>query len=182
MSTPAATAPAMSSYHGLFVDGVWRATESAVPVLNPATEQTVVDAPWGTAVDAGAAVSAARRAFDGGPWPRMTPAQRSGALARLRDVLAGWTDDIVGLVVAEAGIPVSVARPSQFDAPMRLFEFFIDRCATFEALRRHFSEREIVEITWVNAVENYYNLINLPLGIESDGFCSLVQARAAQAP
>ncbi|HXP84443.1 MAG TPA: carboxymuconolactone decarboxylase family protein [Bryobacteraceae bacterium] len=51
--------------------------------------------------------------------------------------------------------------------------------ATFEALRQHFSEREIVEITWLNAVENYYNLINLPLEIESDGFCAIAQARTA---
>lgn len=51
--------------------------------------------------------------------------------------------------------------------------------ATFEALRKHFSEREIVEITWLNAVENYYNLINLPLEIESDGYCAIVQARMA---
>jgi alkylhydroperoxidase family enzyme len=50
--------------------------------------------------------------------------------------------------------------------------------ATFEILRACFSEREIVEITWVNAVENYYNLINLPLEIESDGFCAIVQGRA----
>lgn len=49
--------------------------------------------------------------------------------------------------------------------------------ATFEDLRRHFSEREIIEITWVNAVENYYNLINLSLGIESDGLCAIAQAR-----
>jgi len=49
--------------------------------------------------------------------------------------------------------------------------------ATFEALRKHFSEWEIVEITWLNAVENYYNLINLPLEIESDGFCAIAQAR-----
>jgi|SRR5579863_2873283 len=47
--------------------------------------------------------------------------------------------------------------------------------ATFEALRKHFNEREIIEITWLNAVENYYNLINLPLGIESDGFCAIAQ-------
>jgi hypothetical protein len=26
-----------------------------------------------------------------------------------------------------------------------------------------------LEITWLNAVHNYYNLINLPLEIESDG-------------
>ncbi|MGO9409865.1 MAG: carboxymuconolactone decarboxylase family protein [Spirochaetia bacterium] len=49
--------------------------------------------------------------------------------------------------------------------------------ATFEELRNHFSEREIAEITWVNALENYYNLQNLPLEIGSDGFCSIAQAR-----
>jgi alkylhydroperoxidase family enzyme len=48
--------------------------------------------------------------------------------------------------------------------------------ATFEALRQHFSEREIVEITCLNAVHNYYNLINVPLEIESDGFCAIAQA------
>src|SRR5262245_8656095 len=51
--------------------------------------------------------------------------------------------------------------------------------ATFEDLRRHFSEREIVELTWLNAVHNYYNLINLPLEIESDGLCAIAQGQAA---
>ncbi len=51
--------------------------------------------------------------------------------------------------------------------------------ATFETLSKHFSEWEIAEITWLNAVENYYNLINLPLEIESDGFCAIAQARMA---
>lgn len=46
--------------------------------------------------------------------------------------------------------------------------------ATFEALRRHFSEKQITEITLLNALENYYNLVNRPLGIESNGLCALV--------
>ena len=50
---------------------------------------------------------------------------------------------------------------------------------TFETLRRQFNEREIVEITWVNAFQNFFNLVNRPLGIGSDGFCSIAQARAA---
>jgi len=50
--------------------------------------------------------------------------------------------------------------------------------ATFETLRKHFNDREIVEITWLNAVENYYNLINLPLEIESDGLCAIAESRA----
>jgi AhpD family alkylhydroperoxidase len=49
--------------------------------------------------------------------------------------------------------------------------------ATFEALRKHFSEREIVEITWVNALANYYNLINVPLELESDGLCAIALGR-----
>ena len=51
--------------------------------------------------------------------------------------------------------------------------------ATFAELHRHFNEREIVEITWLNALENYYNLLNLPLGIESDGLCAIAQRRAS---
>lgn len=52
---------------------------------------------------------------------------------------------------------------------------------TFAELRRHFSDREIVEITWVNAIENYYNLINIPLEIGSDGFCSIALKKSGQA-
>lgn len=44
---------------------------------------------------------------------------------------------------------------------------------TFATVREHFNEREIVELTMLIAIDNYYNLINIPLEIESDGFCSL---------
>lgn len=39
---------------------------------------------------------------------------------------------------------------------------------TFAELRRHFDDTEIVELTWVNAVENYFNLQAHPLRIGSD--------------
>lgn len=39
---------------------------------------------------------------------------------------------------------------------------------TFANLKRYFSEQEIVEITWVNSSENYYNLMAKPLGLKSD--------------
>jgi alkylhydroperoxidase family enzyme len=51
--------------------------------------------------------------------------------------------------------------------------------ATFETLRKNFNEREIVEITWINAIENYYNLISIPLEIGSDGFCAIAEARTS---
>jgi len=44
---------------------------------------------------------------------------------------------------------------------------------TFAALQKQFSERQIVEITLLNAIQNFYNLTNIPLGIGSDGFCAI---------
>lgn len=55
------------------------------------------------------------------------------------------------------------------------------RDETFAAMRRHFNEQQIVEITFLNAMENYYNLLNIPLGIESDGLCSIAEHRALAA-
>lgn len=45
--------------------------------------------------------------------------------------------------------------------------------ATFEALREHFNEREIVELVWLVAFTFQHNLIARPLGLSSDGFCEL---------
>jgi alkylhydroperoxidase family enzyme len=49
--------------------------------------------------------------------------------------------------------------------------------ATFAELRKHFDAREIAELTLANAIENFYNLLNVPLEVESDGLEQLA-ARA----
>jgi len=51
---------------------------------------------------------------------------------------------------------------------------------TFAALRAHFTDEQIVAITWVNAVENYFNLLNGPLGIHSDGLCTIAESRVGR--
>lgn len=43
----------------------------------------------------------------------------------------------------------------------------------FAELRRHYSEREIVELTVAVAAENFYNRANAALGVEAQGFCAL---------
>ena len=48
---------------------------------------------------------------------------------------------------------------------------------TFANLKRHLSEREIVELTWLNAVGNYLNLQAKPLGLAPEGACELPASR-----
>jgi AhpD family alkylhydroperoxidase len=44
---------------------------------------------------------------------------------------------------------------------------------TFERLRKHFDEREIIDVTAMIAVERFYNGIAIPLGLEADGLCAI---------
>jgi alkylhydroperoxidase family enzyme len=53
--------------------------------------------------------------------------------------------------------------------------------ATFAELAKHFDEREIAELTLLNAIENFYNLLNLPLEVEADGLETLAAAETAAA-
>jgi alkylhydroperoxidase family enzyme len=50
--------------------------------------------------------------------------------------------------------------------------------ATFAELAKHFDEREIAELTLSNAIENFYNLLNVPLEVEADGLEALAAAQA----
>lgn len=44
---------------------------------------------------------------------------------------------------------------------------------TFSQLTNFFDDREIMELTIAVASENFYNRVNAPLAVESQGFCSL---------
>lgn len=37
---------------------------------------------------------------------------------------------------------------------------------TFDKLQRHFSDKQIVEITWMNASKNYFNFMAKSLGLK----------------
>jgi alkylhydroperoxidase family enzyme len=52
--------------------------------------------------------------------------------------------------------------------------------ATFSDAQRWFDEREIAELVLLNAIENFYNGMNLALGIEaSDGLEAIARSEAA---
>ena len=83
----------------MYIDGQWvgAAGGAMLEIVDPATEKVVARVANGDLVDAEAALAAARRAFDEGPWPRMPAAERAtylhAAAALLRDrvdELARW--------------------------------------------------------------------------------------------
>lgn len=67
-----------------FIDGDWTPAhgEGRIEVIDPATGEGWGSVPAGDDVDVERAVTAARRAFEEGPWPRMTPSERAAVLVR----------------------------------------------------------------------------------------------------
>jgi aldehyde dehydrogenase (NAD+) len=104
----------------------------------------IAEVPEGSVADVDRAVAAARRAFDSGPWSRMTPRERSDLLVRFVATVADRREDLVDLIVAEAGSARPIAQALQFDTPLRYAEWFAERAATFpyvEALLPQVSPR-----------------------------------------
>ena len=64
----------------------------------------------GGAREIDAAVKAARRAFDSGPWPRMTPEERRDALARLAALIRARDADLAAAETLENGMPFGMCK------------------------------------------------------------------------
>jgi betaine-aldehyde dehydrogenase len=76
----------------------------------PATGALVAHFAAGTAQDVSAAVAAARRAFDEGPWPRLSGAERSAALLRFAAAIRERHDELARIEAEEVGKPIRLAR------------------------------------------------------------------------
>jgi aldehyde dehydrogenase (NAD+) len=92
-------------YDSMFIDGAWTSddTTGVIDVIDPATEDSIGSVPDAGPKAAHAAIGAARRAFDDGPWPRKSPRQRAAVLRRLANILDERHDALKVLVMAETG-------------------------------------------------------------------------------
>lgn len=112
-----------SVIHGVQVALRPGATE--MPVINPATEQTISVLQEADAGEVDAAVRAARDAFDRGPWPRLPVDDRKDILYRIRDLLRNRCDELAYLECLNAGLPI-VRVEEQLARAARNFEFFAE--------------------------------------------------------
>ncbi len=110
-----------------FIDGGWAAPASGdtIQVVSPHTEQVIATVPEGSTADIDAAVAAARRAFDHGPWPRMSPEERIEVVQAFSNLYAGRLGDMAELISAEMGAPLSFSNLAQAPAPWMQIEAFL---------------------------------------------------------
>jgi betaine-aldehyde dehydrogenase len=117
----------MQVHDKLFIGGEWvdPAGTDVIEVISPHSEEVVGRVPEGTTADIDRAVAAARKAFDEGEWPRLSPEDRIAAVQRFCDVYAARMMDMAQVITTEMGSPISFSQLAQSPAPWMMLSSFI---------------------------------------------------------
>ncbi|KLU02410.1 Aldehyde dehydrogenase [Rhodopirellula islandica] len=125
-------APPKVRHTQLFIDGQWRdsASGKTFATINPATEEEICQVAEGDKEDIDAAVAAARRAFDSGPWRTMDARDRGRLMMKLADAIENEIDELAQLETLDNGKPLRESRhadlPLVIDA-LRYYAGYADK-------------------------------------------------------
>jgi aldehyde dehydrogenase (NAD+) len=118
-----ADAAAFVERKDLYIGGEWAPSQSlgAIEVIGASTEEPLGRVPDASPADVDRAVAAARRAFDTGPFPDWSPAERADAIARLSKALQARAPKLADTISRENGSPIASSMGLQvFSATMVL--------------------------------------------------------------
>jgi phenylacetaldehyde dehydrogenase len=109
----------------MFIDGKWVEAISGktFPTYNPATGEVLAQVAEGDKADIDAAVKAARKAFDSGPWSRMTASERGKLIWKLADLLEQHVEEFATLETLDNGKPLTVARAADVPLAAEMFRY-----------------------------------------------------------
>jgi acyl-CoA reductase-like NAD-dependent aldehyde dehydrogenase len=107
-------------HEAFFIGGAWRKAQSddRFDIISPRSEQVIGHVPAASRADIDAAVAAARKAFDEGEWPRLTPAERADYLTRMADAIAKRQSELAELITEELGCTLFLSQVYQVVSPI----------------------------------------------------------------
>jgi phenylacetaldehyde dehydrogenase len=109
----------------LLIDGKWVSASSGKTFdsIDPATGEVLARVAEGDKADVDLAVKAARRAFESGPWAKMSASQRGRIIWKIADLLEQHTEEFAELETLDNGKPISVSRVADVPLAVDLFRY-----------------------------------------------------------
>ena len=116
----------MTNLEKYYINGEWITPTSTVeiPVINPATEETIGRIFLANQDDVNQAIDAASQAFD--DYATITVDDRLALLKRLLDISKARLPEIAQIISTEMGAPITMALSQQADAAVGHLEGFIE--------------------------------------------------------
>ena len=109
----------------LLIDGKWVAAASGKTFdsIDPATGEVLARVAEGDKADIDLAVRAARRAFESGPWAKMSASERGRIIWKIADLIEKHTEEFAELETLDNGKPISVSRVADVPLAVDLFRY-----------------------------------------------------------
>ncbi|MBP6351970.1 MAG: aldehyde dehydrogenase family protein, partial [Candidatus Obscuribacter sp.] len=139
----------------LLIDGKWVDSISGktFETINPATEEVLCRVAEGGKEDVDLAVKAARRAFETGPWRKMSTAERARIMLRLADLIEKHADELAQIETLDNGKPITESR-------------YVDVPQTVETFRYYAGFATKLEGETINANSNFFTYtLREPVGV-----------------
>jgi aldehyde dehydrogenase (NAD+) len=126
------TAASLQHADRFFIGGTWvqPSSDATIQVIDSTNEEVFLTVAEAQGTDMANAVAAAREAFDKGPWPRMSHAERAGYLRAMADGLKQRTADLGQVWPREAGVLHSIAQYAGIGSAST-FEYYAGLAETF---------------------------------------------------
>ncbi|MGF6511134.1 aldehyde dehydrogenase family protein [Paraburkholderia sp. 32] len=124
----------MKSYEHLYINGQWVSPlqGGTFDTVDPSNEKVIAKVAAATSEDVDLAVNAARKAFDEGPWPRMSGAERAAVLRRIGKGIRDRLQELAEIEVRDNGKPLPEALWDLGDAA-GCFEFYASLAKRLDA-------------------------------------------------
>jgi len=118
--------PAKVADQLLLIDGKWRPSVSGktFETVDPATNQVICRVAEGDDADIDLAVAAARRAFDSGPWSRMSGSERGRLIYKLADLVEKHQEELAALESLDNGKPYRDSIAADLPLTIKCYRYY----------------------------------------------------------
>ncbi len=110
----------------MLIGGQWveSASGKTFDTINPSSGEVLAKVAEGESEDINRAVAAARKAFESGPWPKLTPSQRGRLLWKLADLIEKNAEELAQLETLDNGKPIKYSRAADVPLTADHFRYF----------------------------------------------------------
>jgi len=115
----------LSQPRKMLINGAWNdsASGKTFAVYDPATGEILARVAEGDREDIDRAVKAARKAFEDGPWPKLTASERGRLIWKVADLLEKNLKEFAQLESLDNGKPLTIARGADLPLAIDMFRY-----------------------------------------------------------
>ncbi len=130
--------------YGLFINAVFKPAEKKKEIINPSSGEVMAKVALASEKEAVEAIDAARQAFDEGPWPQLSLAERKEFILKISSGILAKAKELAQIESLNTGKPIKETTFMDIPAAAQTFRYFAENL-------EHYLAEETIEVKTGNS-------------------------------